>query len=245
MDTESSSEDEKVVIYPIQSHKTMLDYYNSLLPEMIPKIPLSTLICGARNSGKTTALINLVVRYYSRIYKQRYIYLFSPSVYLDPQYKLLDCNKFEEFDESLVQKLMDDLKKSIKEYGKDRTPRCLIMLDDIISDPNTHNSHSLISSLYIKGRHYNCDVILLSQSLTMVSTSIRKNSLSIILFNSNEAEKEVILKEFGSRAVKKQMYNMMDYVFNERYNSLYIDLTAHKEERFIKNFNEYLNYKNF
>lgn len=240
---ESNDEDEKVVIYPIESHKTMLDYYNAMLPKMIPKIPLSLLLCGPRQSGKTTTLINLIYHYYSRVYKYHQIYLFSPSVFLDPQYNMIDCKKYEDFDSDLVQKLLNDLKYTIKNYGKDRTPRVLFIFDDIISDPNAHNSYSLISSLFIKGRHYNADVIIATQSLTMISPVIRKNSLQIILYNTQENEREILLKEFASRGSKKEYYNMLMKVFNEPYNSLYINTQAHtKDKKYIKNFQEFISY---
>jgi hypothetical protein len=239
----SSDDEDKVEIYPINTPKTMLEYFNSLIPSYIPYLPLSILMIGSRQSGKTTCLVNLVSRFYSKIYKPEHVYIFSPSVFLDPQYQLIKGNKYETFDSNLVEELMNDLKKCIKRYGQDRSPRHLFLLDDIISDPSAHNSYSLISKLYISGRHFNCDVILLTQSITMVAPVIRKNSLAIISFNLQEAEKEILLKEFGSRRVKKEFYQMLEDCFDHKYNSLYINVQAHnKGEKYIKNFNEFVSY---
>ena len=111
--------------------------------EPMPDLPTNWLLSAPSGQGKTQILFNLALKFYKDMFAR--IWCFSPSIRLDPQYKPLrdvlekNCDQskeplmFEEFDQGVIGKILDDQRKIVEECRKRKmkAPNVLIILDDL------------------------------------------------------------------------------------------------------------------
>ena len=93
-----------------------------------PDLPTSFLLGAPTASGKTMIILNLLLRYYKDQFAR--IWIFSPSIRLDPQYaplrraleKMTDQQKeplmFEDMDQAALGKVLDEQRKITEERRK-------------------------------------------------------------------------------------------------------------------------------
>jgi hypothetical protein len=98
----------------------------------LPALPTSFVLVAPTASGKSVVLLSLLLKFYRGMFDR--IWVFSPSIFLDPQYKPLrkyleamtDQNKeplmFEDFDQGAVGKILDD-QRAIVEFCRKRSER--------------------------------------------------------------------------------------------------------------------------
>jgi len=153
------------------------------------------LIIAPSNSGKSVLLANLITSDeigYNKIFKKN-IFIFSSTIHMgDPAFSevknVKEDNIYNQYDEQVLSELMAEQEANIKEYGKNKTPHILIILDDLIHELPT-SRRNLLQRLFYSGRHFNISLIILSQMYKSVEKAIRLNSSDIILFetgNNNE-----------------------------------------------------------
>ena len=80
------------------------------------------MICGSRGSGKTNAMINMLLKY-DETETFDYVYLFSPTYYNDPKYHLLDDMRAElivepDFDKNRFAEIKDAIDARIEDWKK-------------------------------------------------------------------------------------------------------------------------------
>ena len=164
------------------------------------------------------------------------IYVINPTLKFDNKWKLLDIpeeNIFGEFSLGLLEHLDQYFQDKYKENNK--TNFCLILDDCLGSKDFKKNNANIFDKMIYIGRHYNLNMIILSQKYKGISTGIRSNIDYFITFDSyNEMEKKVIFEEMGIGS-KKQFYEIWDYTFQKKYDKLIID-TANGS--FYRNFNK-------
>ena len=148
-------------------------------------------------SGKTLALVDMLIRLYKGCFAR--IYIFSPSVdvdsawlpvkkyveeilHVDPQKE--QCF-FDTWDTATLHHIVESQKKLI-EYQKNAKHKKLhgicIVCDDFADDPRIMHTNSgassggsMLNTLFVRGRHLCISTLVSSQKLRLVSSTIRVN----------------------------------------------------------------------
>ena len=144
----------------------------------IPHHPYRILIIGSSGSGKTNALLNLIINQ-PDIDK---IYLYAKDPYEKKQYLI---NKREEvgldhFNDPKIfieySNDMRDVYKNIENYNVGRERKILIVFNDMIADMiNNKKLNSIVTELFIRGRKLNISIVFITQSYFKVPKDVRLN----------------------------------------------------------------------
>ena len=227
------------------------DTENNLPPKskFIPKQPCRMLVSGQSGSGKTCAVIQMILHH---LHCER-LYVCSKHLDNDRKYDLLK-SRLEEQD-SLINKRLN--KKRMNEFEDLHTTiQCWTTdIDDFVTleelDENYINvvlfddlvclskkKQKEISEFFVRGRHKNCTVFYLTQSFYQVPRLIRLNCGHFMLFNSAcDTEIKRICKEVCSGIDNKEFCRLFKEGTTD-YNFFFIDTTAkNKNFRFRKNLN--------
>ena len=143
-------------------------------------------------------------------------------------------------------KMISD-QKAIVKYHKDeghkKSHQILIVVDDFTDRPEAMHQAGgagILNMLYTLGRHYMISTIICSQKPTLISTTIRENATSLIIWKQRSSKAlEVLLNEYDAMVPggKASLLAMYEYATKEPYHFLYIDLLRPSSEAFFKNFN--------
>ena len=137
-------------------------------------------------------ILNILLRYYKDMFAR--LWIFSPSIKLDPQYaplrkmleKMTDQQKeplyFEDLEQPVLGKLLDEQRKITEECRKKKMkpPQVCVVLDDladrgdILTKRQGGSQGSWMVSLATRGRHFGVTWIISSQVLNLVGSVIRK-----------------------------------------------------------------------
>ena len=117
------------------------------------------------------------------------------------------------------------------------------MVDDFADRPEVMHQAGgagILNMLYTLGRHYMISTIICSQKPTLISTTIRENATSLIIWKQRSSKAlEVLLSEYDAMVPggKASLLAMYEYATKEPYAFLLIDLLRPSSEAFFKNFN--------
>ena len=125
---------------------------------------------------------------------------------------------FNEWDLDAIKKIISD-QKAIVKYHKDeghkKSHQILIVVDDFADRPEVMHQAGgagILNMLYTLGRHYMISTIICSQKPTLISTTIRENATSLIIWKQRSSKAlEVLLNEYdamvpGGKASLLAMY---------------------------------------
>ena len=136
-------------------------------------LPTSWVLCGPTGSGKTMGLLNLILKFYKNMFDR--VFAVSPSIHLDPQYKVLkehlekycDPKKeqlaFEDWDHAAIGKILDTQREIVESCRKRKVaaPHCHLLLDDMGDFTDLMQARkgakiggSWMTTLATKGRHF-------------------------------------------------------------------------------------------
>ena len=176
------------------------------------------LICGPSNSGKTNILMNMI--YF--LLKFDKIYLFSKNLHQDKYRGLL-----QDFAEQINPKVGYEV---IEAYGDEIIPleelpvdnQKIVVFDDLVCESNQNS----IINYFINGRHRNCCVIYLTQTLYKVPKSIRDNCSHFCIFRFLPRENKRIADEIGVD------HDTLDRATDKKYSFFYYDFPKINEKKF-------------
>ena len=138
----------------------------------------------------------------------------SPICWVDSQYKVLgkyiqehtgqnleDCFH-DTWDPGAIEQLIADQKKVNSYLKKQKADRLLsvhVSVDDFRENLNVVKSnHSILNTLFVKGRHYQISTALLLQRFRLASPTIRYNAHALYIHKlSNTADRKALSEEFG------------------------------------------------
>ena len=181
-----------------------------------PDLPTSFLLAAPTASGKTMIILNLLLRYYKDMFAR--IWIFSPSIKLDPQYAPLrkylesmcnqdkECLMYEDLDQKVLGKLLDEQRMITEQCRKRKikAPQVCVVLDDladrgdILTKRQGGTQGSWMISLATRGRHFGVTWVISSQVLNLVGTVIRKNVRSMCVWRlRNHKEVETLCEELS------------------------------------------------
>ena len=191
-------------------------------------------------------LLNLILKFYRDMFAR--IFMFSPSINLDPQYLPLrkylekqvpDQTKeqtiFEELDMKALGKILGEQRLICEECRKRKQPlpQILICLDDfgdrpdLLSKRQGGDAGSWMTSLAVRGRHFATSFILTSQVLNVIGTIIRKNTRNLCIWRlRNHKEIEILCEELSGVYDRQTLMTMYQAAVEEPYSFMFVKLDA-------------------
>ncbi len=160
-------------------------------------LPANTLHIGPSGSGKSVTLIRTLIDKDKLGGCFDAYYVFSPNCWVDSQYKVLGRYIEEHTNQKLedcfhdtwhpgaISRIIEDQKR-INTYLKKRNAERLmsvhITIDDFGENMNVVKSnHSILNTLFVKGRHYQISTALLLQRFRLASPTIRYNAHALYI----------------------------------------------------------------
>ncbi len=199
-------------------------------------------LIGARRSGKSTLMKNLLANDFKDRFDEENIFIFCPSIDLNDDFEGLDkARKFSEPDEAIIQAIMDEQLHNIKTYGKKRTPEVLIIFDDC-ADNRIIQFGGAIDRLAVRGRHFHICVMVSSQRMSALSRTARLNSDYFLVFSPyNLSETEQFLEQYVLKQDRRSTMKALQEYWNEPFVFVMVDNSERSQKKKMKlGFNEIL-----
>ena len=213
-------------------------------PEPFPQTPgANGCFLAPSGMGKTTTLIAMLLGPYRGIFHQ--IHVFSPSVDLDHAWvpvkqfaANLEGSTFNsEWDEQALKQILDKQRDEIRKLkdakSKKPLPQILTIIDDFADRPDImHSASNILTTLFIRGRHFGSSCWLSSQKFTAISTVARVNIRFICAWRQRNArEIQSLIEELSALYPPHVLYEMYETAISDEDHSFwYINLVAKKKE---------------
>jgi hypothetical protein len=245
-------------IIPFPTNKKDIEQRPFMKEDIIPRHSSSVIFNGRSGSGKSNLLINLLSRpeFYGRTKpkdeKSQYfdlIFLFSPTAAggddLVRFLKIPEKRVFTQMDTKILDNILKTQKDLIAEKGLEKSPKILIIFEDIQSNNGRIMNSPSFLKCFIQARHLNVSTFLLGQSWTRTPRACRLQANNIFFFPSSGSEVELLVKEFcPPHTDKKTFQKLVEHATKEQYNFLSINMRCPPEKRFRKNLDTILKIKN-
>ena len=170
---------------------------------------------GPSKSGKTVALISLILEQYRGVFEK--IYVFSPSVNIDdgwiPVKKYIEGDLgvntereqtyWDEWDEAALRRIIQQQRKiteASKKLEMKKLYHVLLVIDDFADTPQLHKPHGALDTLFIRGRHTQISTWVSSQKLRLISAAVRVNMQFLCCWRlRNQHELDAVIEELSAR----------------------------------------------
>jgi len=213
-------------------------------PEPFPQTPgCNGCFLAPSGQGKTTTLISMLLGPYAKVFDE--IHVFSPSVDIDSAWdpvkefaKGLKASSFHsEWDESALREIMSKQKQKVKELkdanSKKPLPQCLTIIDDHADRADVmHSASNILTTLFIRGRHFGSSCWLSSQKLTAISTVARVNFRFMLVWRlRNQREVMALMEELSAVYPIDVLHNMYETALQDEDHSFwYINMVAKQKQ---------------
>jgi len=189
--------------------------------------------------GKTTTLIALLLGPYKDVFDE--VHVFSPSVDIDSAWApvktfadRLKASSFHgEWDEQALRAIMDRQRDTIKALkdakSKKPLPQVLTVIDDFSDRYDVmHAAANILTTLFIRGRHFGSSCWLSSQKLTAISPVARVNLRFMLVWRLRSArEIDALIEELSALYPKQILYEMYEKaITHEDHSYWFIDMVA-------------------
>ena len=209
---------------------------------ILPCKPTNLLICGKKGCGKSSLLLNLLMRTESPRHKAfDLIFVCSPTARGDPKMSELiediGDQYYDDVNNAILQEIIDRTEAhtaSLKARKKKHIPHYALILDDCIHALRGKNA-SLLTKLATQNRHMRItNIILVQKWNTYLAPIIRSNLDCIALFHTeNQAELDSFVKEIGADETKLRA--LYAYATAEPYSFLFVNQYS-QPTRYYKRF---------
>ena len=212
--------------------------------DVVPKLPgANGCFLAPSGQGKTTTLISMLLGPYSKCFDE--VHVFSPSVELDSAWDpvkdfakgLKNASFHSEWDEAELHRIMDAQRAKIKELKAGKTkkplPQVLTIIDDFADRYDImHSASNILTTLFIRGRHFGSSCWISSQKLSAISTVARVNFRFMLVWRlRNQKEILALMEELSAMYPIQILYEMYEAAISDEDHSFwYINLVAKKKE---------------
>ena len=200
----------------------------------LPDLPTNFLLAAGTASGKSQVILNICLKYYKGMFSR--LWIFCPSINLDPQYKPLkdmlekmtdqkkEPTMFEEFDHKKVGQILDDQRAIVESCRKRgvKPPQVCLILDDLGDCADILNSRrggksggSWLTTLACRSRHLCLTWIVSVQKLNQAVWRLR-----------NQKEIETLCEEMSGCYDKNTVMDLYTHATSEPYSFLFCRLDA-------------------
>jgi len=238
-------------IEPLATNKANIKQRPIMECGTIPTHPSSVLFCGKSGSGKTNLLLTLLKKemYYKGYFDIIFIFSQTAGAGGDDLYQrhIPEVPKehfFKPDKEGLkaLDHIMKVQEKMVKEKGLDKTPKILIIFDDIAHARKFLASRQYLL-LHIANRHFNISTYSLTQSYVKIPRSCRCQVNAVIFFHgcTNTEKLRLADEHTPDNHTSKEFISIIDYAIHEKYHFLFINKCwGVQNERYRKNLGEIL-----
>tara|TARA_R110000868_G_scaffold163412_1_gene395616 strand:+ start:883 stop:1632 length:750 start_codon:yes stop_codon:yes gene_type:complete len=203
-------------------------------------------IIGSSGSGKTTLLYSLMKSGTKKNIKHGYkgifdkIFVISPtigndSIKNDPFKNIPPNQIYKELNLDNLEEILNNLEENRKD-----DKNTLLILDDVGSELKKNKAiEKKLISIIQNRRHLYTSIFILLQKFRDSPTGIRNNMSHFITFRpKNIIEQDAITSELFNMN-KNEIKTLLEYVFNDKHDFLFVDLSLQKSGKYIfyKNFN--------
>ena len=177
----------------------------------------------------------------SKMYNKKFdkIYLFSPSLgSIDdcPFEALPEDQKFEELSEYILQGVLDEI--------KDSGEKVLFIMDDVVNDMKKEAKLEKLLCKVLMNRRHACgpggslSVWITTQVYNKVPAPVRKCASQLVLYESkNRMELDSTYNEVIVGLSKPEWYQLIKYVWDKKFQFMFVDTTRPFNKMYHKNFN--------
>ena len=185
-------------------------------------------LIAKRNSGKSCLLKYLVE---AERHKFARLYVICPTEKINRFYSDIVDDEciFDNYDEKWVEKLINKMTMINSNKPQKERKNVLLILDDIVSDHNFHQSPTL-KKLFIRGRHINIGIILTFQYLNLIPPVARVNLDYLFAGQMNKQSVDLLISEFISGDISKEQFLKMFNRCTRDYNFLVINNNSVKDD---------------
>lgn len=244
--------DDYLKITPLKTDKSDIKTNECMKNHTIPCHPVSVMIVGKSGMGKTQLLLKLLNEslFYKGYFDLTFLFSETAKSGADDLYQK-HANISDEFifkpDKDGLKQLdhiINTQKKIIKERGISKSPKILVIFDDI-----AHSRKFLASNqyllLHIANRHFNISTFSLTQSYVKIPRSCRCQVGSMFFFHGATNTEKLRLSEehTPSNHNEKEFLKIIDHATVEKYNFLHINKQAPMKDRYRKNLDTILELK--
>lgn len=200
------------------------------------------ILSGGPRSGKTCLLLNLIKKKNCFYYRQfNKIYIFSNSFHtIKEKLSLPPDHILNGLDVDVLNRIITEEQDEYhKDIDEDVPPsKLLFIFDDVVSAIQKNMREML--KLCFNRRHIagGASVILTTQKYNKVPLELRTCATGIFFFNTkNKQEIETLHKEFIN--LDKHIFQkVLEFVFDEPHNFLFLNLENNNDNMLFKNFNK-------
>ena len=227
-------------------------------PEPFPQTPgANGCFLAPSGMGKTTTLISMLLGPYRGVFDQ--IHVFSPSVEIDSAWtpikeisQHLESSSFHsDWDEGALRQILDEQRAKIKELkdakSKKALPQVLTIIDDFADRQDImHRAGNILTTLFIRGRHFVISCWLSTQKLTAISQVARVSFRFMCVWRlRNAREIQSLMEELSALYPPNILYEMYEAAISDEDHSFwYINLVAkRKEDMFFVRFENRMVYE--
>lgn len=184
-------------------------------------------LVAKRGSGKSI-LLKYLVDNCKELYQR--IYVICPTEIVNSFYSDMvpeNCI-FDSWNESWCEALINKMTEKNKGQKKEDRKNVLLIIDDVCSDTNFHQSNAL-KKLYARGRHINISIIITCQYLNSLPPLCRSNSDWVICGQMNKQSVGLLCDEYMTGSIEKPEFIKLYNRSTQNYGFLVINNTSIKE----------------
>lgn len=183
--------------------------------------PALLLFFAKRNSGKTTAIKDILIRNRLRgnftsviavcptDFEKSYVTSSAADIVLS------------EYREIIIERLLDNCKRYIQTHGK--KPKIALVLDDCLEEVNW-TSDKVIQSIATTGRHYGITLFIATQKPTSLPPIFRRNADYAIIFRQVSYDNiDMLTKEYSACTNKADFHQMITGPLTDSYGMIVVD----------------------
>ena len=168
------------------------------------------------------------------------IYLFSSSLgTIDdcPFEKLPDDQKYEELSEDILEGVLEEI--------KDSGEKVLFIMDDVVNDMKKEARLEKLLCKVLMNRRHQCgaggslSVWVTTQVYNKVPAPVRKCASQLVMYETrNRMELDSLYNEVIVGLNKMEWYQLCKYVWDKKFEFLFLDTTKAFRHMYHKNFNQ-------
>lgn len=205
--------------------------------EFVGKHPFRTIVSGDSSSGKTTLVLNLMNKFYSKYFDE--LWLWSPNFHIDSSWRALKwtpTHVFTKFNEADVEKLHQQQLQAIQSKGVLGAKKVLVVMDDMLNEKDAMQSQS-VEIFNTIGRHLNVSTLVIVQKLNKLSLTSRTNASNLFLFHSsNLKESKAIVDEQCSQLLIPEFFYKLYNEATTRHKHGFLSINHQAEPREVYRF---------
>jgi hypothetical protein len=239
-------------ISALPSRKDLIEHPLISQNGILPNLTQSAYFVGSSGSGKSNLCATLLSdpRFFGTTpHAWDRIVWISPTLESDDTQNCLrdfpnvplaeeDCISDLTLVDSFLTELRSNQADIILKNGSHRSPKVLIVLDDVIVE-KTLLALPVVRTLFISGRHSNCAVWVCSQSYNLLPRSLRLQCNWLFVFSPSMNESEVLAFEIASSILnKKSMLRLISFATSKKYEFLTFSRLAESGQRYRKGLSE-------